>query len=77
MYRLNSTHTLNEFAYVVGFHKRRESQTERETTNLKLRRDIKKRANGSVENGHFNGITTLSGLVEKALTEILDKNNVP
>ena len=50
---------------------------EKETTNLSLRKDIKDRANGAVDNGFFSGVGSLSGLVEKALEELLDRSKVP
>lgn len=46
---------------------------EKEVTNLSLRRDIKERANKAIDAGHFPGIGSLSGLVEKALGELLNK----
>jgi hypothetical protein len=42
-----------------------------------MRIDIKKRANGAVENGYLTGISSLTGLVEKALEEFLDRNKIP
>jgi hypothetical protein len=50
---------------------------EKETTNLSLRKDIKDRANGALQKGFFSGVGSLSGLVEKALDELLDRSNVP
>ena len=45
--------------------------------NIKLSVDVKRREINAVEDGSFKGITTLSGLVEIALIEILDKKDVP
>lgn len=50
---------------------------EKETTNLSLRKDIKDRANSALERGFFSGVGSLSGLVEKALEELLDRTKVP
>lgn len=50
---------------------------EKETTNLSLRKDIKNRSNAALEHGFFSGISSLSGLVEKALEELLDRGKVP
>jgi len=50
---------------------------EKETTSLSLRKDIKKRAHAAVDNGCFSGVGSLSGLVEKALEELLDRSSVP
>lgn len=44
---------------------------EKEQTNLKLRTDIKKRAQDAVSAGEFVGIKDLSGLVEFSLDKIL------
>jgi hypothetical protein len=50
---------------------------EKQTTNLSLRKDIKERANAALDHGYFSGVGSLTGLVEKALEEILDKACVP
>jgi hypothetical protein len=50
---------------------------EKETTNLSLRKDIKERANAALDSGFFSGVGSLSGLVEKALEELLDRNHAP
>ena len=50
---------------------------EKEVTNLSLRKDIKKRAINALNCGYFSGINSLTGLVEKALEELMDRNNVP
>jgi hypothetical protein len=50
---------------------------EKEKTNLTLREDIKNRATTAINCGYFTGICSLSSLVEKALVELLDRNNVP
>jgi len=50
---------------------------EKEQTNLSLRKDIKERANGALDRGFFSGVSSLSGLVEKALEDILDQKRVP
>ena len=49
----------------------------KEPTCLNLRKDIKNRGIFAVDHGYFSGITSLSGLVERALQEIMDRNNVP
>ena len=46
---------------------------EKEVTNLSLRKDIKERAIKAIKNGDFAGICSLSGLVEKALEELLNR----
>jgi len=50
---------------------------EKEQTNLTLRKDLKNRAIGAVNNGFFTGVNSLTGLVEKALEELLDRSHVP
>jgi hypothetical protein len=50
---------------------------EKKKTNLFLRKDIKKRAIDAVDHGYFGGVGSLSGLVEKALEELLDRSHVP
>lgn len=50
---------------------------EKEQTNLTLRKDIKARAIGAVDNGFFIGVGSLTGLVEKALEELMNQANVP
>lgn len=50
---------------------------EKEQTNLTLRKDIKHRANQAVDQGVFSGVSSLTGLVERALEELLDRNGVP
>jgi hypothetical protein len=50
---------------------------EKEQTNLNMRKDIKDRANGALDNGFFSGVSSLTGLVEKALDELMDRNHVP
>lgn len=43
----------------------------KEQTNLRLRKDIKKRGNQAVNDGKFPGINDLSGLVELSLDKVL------
>ena len=50
---------------------------EKEQTNLTLRKDVKARTVGAVENGYFAGVGSLTGLVEKALDELLNQAHVP
>lgn len=50
---------------------------EKEITNLNLRLDIKNRAKAAIKNGYFDGVQSLSGLVEKSLADLMDKKNVP
>jgi hypothetical protein len=56
---------------------KRLEKTIKEQTNLTMRIDIKKRANGAVDNGCITGISSLTGLVEKALEDYLDRNKIP
>lgn len=50
---------------------------EKEVTNLNLRLDVKLRARKALEAGYFNGIGSFSKLVEKALIELMNRENVP
>lgn len=50
---------------------------EKETTSVSMRKDIKERANGALAHGFFSGVGSLSGLIDKALEELMDRNKVP
>jgi len=47
----------------------------REKAAIRIRSNVKERAIAKIDNGDFPGICSLSGLVEKALIEILNAND--
>ena len=52
--------------------------TKKNNTNMSLREDIKARAKMALkEEGYFSGINGLTGLAERALEELMDRNHVP
>ena len=49
---------------------------ERKAVNIPLRTDLRTRAEKAIDNGVFPGIKNLSGLIEKALEDVLNKKEV-